>query len=57
MTSTTTPQQSLEDIQRKLASGDLPAAGDMLDKLLPEFLNDPNGATHEDEQQIAGGAL
>ena len=42
MTSTTAPQQSLEDIQRKLASGDLPAAGDMLDKLLPEFLNDPN---------------
>ncbi|MDG0992237.1 MAG: hypothetical protein P8O15_06915, partial [Luminiphilus sp.] len=42
MTSTTAPQQSLEDIQRKLASGDLPVAGDMIDKLLPEFSGDPN---------------
>ncbi|MBT5723248.1 MAG: hypothetical protein HOI74_04425 [Gammaproteobacteria bacterium] len=42
MTSTAAPSQLLEDIQRKLASGDLRTAGEMIDKLLLEFSRDPN---------------
>ena len=42
MTSTAAPSQSLEDIQRKLASGDLHTAGEMIDRLLLEFSRDPN---------------